>query len=555
MNGSGSPEAGEQPQQAEQDIQAVASTSKAVVASEEEAEEEQLANGHVAGPDDSEAESEEEDDVESEDEEPKLKYSRFKTQEDLLLKDAVSALAVSDKLVVRFPSSISLLSGSVAYTFDFKAIGTQNGCLLVLSLEGRVIKRSRLHAAYVFCVSIDNSSTFIATASLDGTFICFSTKVLMLTSNAFTGKVIVTSLGPEEDHEYGMQRPMRAVALDPDYGKHSTKEVITGGMSGHLVLHEKGWLGQKDVTLHAGEGPIWNISRRGSLIAWANDEGARVYDLRSSSMVGHFPRPEDSPRSDLFRCCFCWHADRLLTVAWADYISLVHIKERPRARTVPGVGYATQLYAEVSAIFQVDCMIAGITLFEDCFLILAYPTDDPDEQNEEDEDGSGPRLPELRLISKEGDEMSSDALRIPNYQRYQCHDYHLASLPLPPATSSQQSRFFVASPKDLITAQPRDAADHVMWLIEHEQYYEALRAVDEAGLSNKEGFDRFDLGLKYLYHLFNKGEYTKAAQASPEILGQRHKEWEDWAFAFIERGQIEVSNWFCLLLGDVTDIL
>jgi hypothetical protein len=42
-------------------------------------------------------------------------------------------------------------------------------------------------------------------------------------------------------------------------------------MAGNLVMHEKGWLGHKQMVLHSGEGPIWQVRWRDRLIAWAND--------------------------------------------------------------------------------------------------------------------------------------------------------------------------------------------------------------------------------------------------------------------------------------------
>lgn len=64
---------------------------------------------------------------------------------------------------------------------------------------------------------------------------------------------------------------MRCVALEPNYGKRTTHQFVSGGMAGNLILHEKGWLGNKQETLHSGEGPIWAVKWRGNLIAWAND--------------------------------------------------------------------------------------------------------------------------------------------------------------------------------------------------------------------------------------------------------------------------------------------
>ena len=93
----------------------------------------------------------------------------------------------------------------------------------------------------------------------------------MLTSTRRVGKISIQSLGTPETYMFDLRRPMRCIALEPNFGKRSTRQFVSGGMAGHLILHEKGWLGHKEVTLHSGEGPIWAVEWRGTLIAWAND--------------------------------------------------------------------------------------------------------------------------------------------------------------------------------------------------------------------------------------------------------------------------------------------
>ena len=74
-----------------------------------------------------------------------------------------------------------------------------------------------------------------------------------------------------ETHVFNLKRPVRTVALEPNFAKSSTRSLISGGMAGNLILHEKGWLGYKETVLHSGEGPIWQVRWRDNLIAWAND--------------------------------------------------------------------------------------------------------------------------------------------------------------------------------------------------------------------------------------------------------------------------------------------
>jgi hypothetical protein len=86
-----------------------------------------------------------------------------------------------------------------------------------------------------------------------------------------TGKVAIQSITTPESYVFDLRRPMRCVSLEPNFGKRSTRQFVSGGLAGNLVLHEKGWLGHKEVILHSGEGPIWAVEWRGTLIAWAND--------------------------------------------------------------------------------------------------------------------------------------------------------------------------------------------------------------------------------------------------------------------------------------------
>ena len=82
---------------------------------------------------------------------------------------------------------------------------------------------------------------------------------------------MIHSLSTPESYAFDMQRPIRTVALEPNFAKRSTRAFVCGGMAGSLIMREKGWLGHKETVLHAGEGPIWHVRWRDRLIAWANE--------------------------------------------------------------------------------------------------------------------------------------------------------------------------------------------------------------------------------------------------------------------------------------------
>ena len=45
-------------------------------------------------------------------------------------------------------------------------------------------------------------------------------------------------------------RPMKAIALDPDYAKKTSRRFAAGGLAGHLYFNSKKWLGFKDQVFH-----------------------------------------------------------------------------------------------------------------------------------------------------------------------------------------------------------------------------------------------------------------------------------------------------------------
>ena len=76
-----------------------------------------------------------------------------------------------------------------------------------------------------------------------------------------------------------MDRPVRAVALDPFYYKSgSGRRFVTG--DDRLMLHEKVFLSRlKSTIVFEGEGFITNIKWRGRFLAWASTTGVRVFDM------------------------------------------------------------------------------------------------------------------------------------------------------------------------------------------------------------------------------------------------------------------------------------
>ncbi|CDW96747.1 hypothetical protein, partial [Sporisorium scitamineum] len=326
----------------------------------------------------------------------------------------------------------------------------------------------------------------------------------------------------------------------------------------------------------------------------ASDKGVRVYDTEAKQRISFISAPSKDVRGDLNRCSLYWQDDRTLLIAWADHIKVAKIKQKQSTGTtassaasiasnstsnaasalskvgVPGAGASQpQYYIEITAIFQLDCMISGIAPYGLDYLVLAYITEDPDKSEEDGDDqnqenGSVHRAfkrraalrPELRIISRAGEELSSDVLSLNDYSRFQCNDYllvpsieaHAYSAALLAGRkvrqeSTEASQFYVVSPKDIVVSKPRDEKDHVEWLLERQRFQEALVKIEAMGRTAalQNGFDAEEIGKKYLNWLVEEDRYSEAARVASKILGRNVSAWEDWIFLFVEKGKLGLA--------------
>ena len=332
----------------------------------------------------------------------------------------------------------------------------------------------------------------------------------------------------------------------------------------------------------------------------------KIYDTASQSRITFIDRPADSPRADLFKCALHWQDDSTLLISWADHIKIARIRSRPVAQGGP------PLLVEITAVFQLDCMVAGIlphptppssTLqnpspFDDVIpsngavnvgsapskassltlsslLVLAYNPPDTSflHGNEMTEDRIQQKRvaaerPELRIISRAGEELAADALSLTDFQLWGCNDYVLAEVDdgSGSGVEGEGRCYVVMSPRDIVIVKPRDDRDHVEWLVERKKYEEALEAVEKIGqddiharVDSGDGINATEIGQRYIQHLVSEGkpfappsafdctnrctgDFLKAARLCPKVCAQDSKRWEDWIFVFAQQKQLNVCS-------------
>ncbi|KAJ1273442.1 hypothetical protein BS78_06G280800 [Paspalum vaginatum] len=411
-------------------------------------------------------EGEEEDD-EEEVEEPRLKYQRLGGSVPAILStDAAAAIAVADRMV---------------------ALGTHNGTLHILDFQGNQVKEIAAHTATINDISFDADGEYIGSCSDDGT-------------------VAICSLFTDEKLKFEHHRPMKAIALDPNYSRNY-RRFAAGGLAGQVLVMTKKWTGPHKRVLRDGEGPIHSMKWRADLLAWANDAGVKVHDMRTDKGIAFIERPKGIPRPEFLLPHLVWQDDTILVIGWGTSVKIAAIRTDSSQglngiqRTITTA--SSEKYVDIVGSFQTGYHISGIAPFGDLLVVLAYIPDEDEKEKKfstsvTSRQGTAQR-PEIHLVSWKNDELTTDALPIHGYEHYKAKDYALAHAPFSGSSNAggqwaagDEPLYYIVSPKDIVVAKPRDAEDHIAWLLQHGWHEKALAAV-EAGQGRTELLDEVAL--------------------------------------------------------------
>jgi hypothetical protein len=101
------------------------------------------------------------------------------------------------------------------------------------------------------------------------------------------GKVMIRSLYNDTSQMMSFDRPIKAVAIDPEFSKSKKRQFVIGGLAGELILSEKGWFGNTTKrVLHSEEGSVAWRARLSILVSMATPCCHSFVGVRGCCRVG-----------------------------------------------------------------------------------------------------------------------------------------------------------------------------------------------------------------------------------------------------------------------------
>lgn len=169
------------------------------------------------------------------------------------------------------------------------ACGTLDGSIYLVDCSGSVLIKSlpHKHSDAVRDLSLSEDNSVVVSIGKGDSNICISFVFEERNSIQYNYSKSRLFTGGE----------LSSIAVDPLFGKAGGSQLqrfCFGTTDGELLLHTKSWLGGgADAVLHHGEGPIYCVRWQGDLIAWANNRGIRIFDVRFERGVCIVDPPTD----------------------------------------------------------------------------------------------------------------------------------------------------------------------------------------------------------------------------------------------------------------------
>ncbi|CAF1151020.1 unnamed protein product [Rotaria sordida] len=404
--------------------------------------------------------------------------------------------------------NISAEFSCIAVHEKFLVIGKPTGEILITDHLGNIIPQYQIkaHTYPVNAISIDDSGEFIGSCCQEG-------------------KVKISGLlSKNDDQLITFSRPIRAVCLDPNFSK--TKMFVTGDTS--LILNERGTFSRHKTTIlfELNGGLIHTLRWKETLIAFANDKGVGVYDLRARRLVGfeETDGQKDLPRG-VYPSRISWNDPTTLAIACAKTIKILSIATETNHEHQSS---APKKHMNTATAFKIEFFACGLTSVNRDLVIFGI---------EDFSISNGTSEPSLTVLISKGktyEEKAHDPFRMYCDDRTSPFQFQLEYL-------QDEHCFFILSPYDIVKAERRDYDDHIEYLINKKKFDEAIEAFEKRPNANErpKRYTQQSVYRAYVKSLMDTNETEKAVKLFPSVY-TTPQEWTEQILTFIQRNELDI---------------
>uniref|UniRef100_A0A7E4W2R0 RING-type domain-containing protein n=1 Tax=Panagrellus redivivus TaxID=6233 RepID=A0A7E4W2R0_PANRE len=416
----------------------------------------------------------------------------------------------------------------------FIAVGCATGCIRIYDPLGslRAEFTVKAHSCEVAQIVIDKSGSYVLSCSNDRS-------------------VNLHGIGCNKLNERFNVRA-KSIAISENFTKRGHHKFLVG--LEQLHLYEKGFLmSYNSKCLYSGkpeDGLIYAISWRGDVIAFTNETGTRIFDLKTFTTLAIIQPLHHKVREFSFRYPprHSWLNDSVLSIGWASSVVVARIKPEEKKVevihrfqlgkvNVAGISYTVADEREQSDQLWREIAIFGVKVVEGrkedgsistqsqastpsiAPSIAALPVN-PDQEIRKQLMLVEPMKLDEYFIAAE-DEITFKNGEAPNAF---LHKYHMDALP-------GDSVYYLMSPEAVIEARPCSADNNVQWYLKNNCYVAALRCAIQ---HREELFETSvsEVGRQLIAQLMHQKQFDTAASYLPEICERHKDEWEYYVSVF-----------------------
>ncbi|CAF3876112.1 unnamed protein product [Rotaria magnacalcarata] len=396
----------------------------------------------------------------------------------------------------------------IAVHEKFLVIGKPTGEIIITDHLGNIISQFQIkaHTYPVNAISIDDNGEFIGSCCQEG-------------------KVKISGLlNKTDDQLITFNRPIRAVCLDPNFAR--TKMFVTGDTS--LVLNERGTFYRHKTTplFEFNGGLIHTLRWKETLIAFANDKGVGIYDLRARRLIGleETDGQKELPRG-VYPSRISWNDPTTLAVACAKTIKILSITTEASSEHQAN---APKKHINTTMSFKIEFYACGLTSVNRDLVVFGI---------EDFSIAAGTSDPSLTVLVSKGkiyEEKAHDPFRMYNDELTSPFQFQIEYLP-------DEQCFFILSPYDIVKAERRDYDDHIEYLINKKRFEDAIKAFENPPSPNEKPkrYNPQTIYLAYVKSLMEANQKEKAVELFPRVY-TTSKEWEEQILTFIQRNELDL---------------